>query len=85
MSRSHLPRVTHRGGCWTTAAATARDATARVRIYRAGRTHRAFRERSGKGSWRKVRARLEGFTIYRLQLDPRYCADVQARARNETR
>ena len=39
-----------------TAAATARDGTARVRTYRASRTHRAFRERSGKGSWRKIRA-----------------------------
>ena len=77
--------MTRRGGCWTTAAATARDATARIRTYRASRTRRAFRERSGKVPGGRSGLDVEGFTIYRLQLDPRYCADVQARARNETR
>jgi len=28
---------------------------------------------------------VESFTIYRLQLDPRYCADVRAQARDEAR
>jgi hypothetical protein len=85
MSRSHLPRVTHRGGCWTTAAAP-HATLQRVSEYtgqaeRTGRFESAVEKVPGGRSGPDV----EGFTIYRLQLDSRYCADVQARARNETR